>query len=282
MKLGLICEGGAYRTAFSFGVWDKLLEENIICDYFMGVSAGAGYGMSYLSRQIGRNIDILTKYGNDKRYLSFGNLFKPKNRSIFGIKFSFEDMPNKYIPFDYDAYDEYKGEAYAVGTNIETGQAEYLPCPKRDYSWDVLKVTCAMPVLFPIIKYGGKKYLDGGLSDPIPIKKAIADGCDRNIVILTREKGYVKPKEATLKFVGFYYSKYPNFKKTLEEYQDKYNDTLKFLWEKEKNGEIIVICPDDTTGFSRTEKDTQKIISLYKNGCDKTADIMPKIREYLK
>ena len=282
MKLGLICEGGAYRTAFSFGVWDKLIQENITCDYFLGVSAGAGYGMSYLSRQFGRNINILRQYGGDKRYLSLRNLFNPKNRSIFGIKFSFEDMPNKYIPFDYDAYNEYKGEAYAVGTNIETGQPEYLPCPKYDYSWDVLKVTCAMPVLFPIIKYNGKKYLDGGLSDPIPIEKAIADGCDKNIVILTREKGYTKPKEASLKFAAFYYSKYPNFGKTLEKYQDRYNDTLKKIWEMEKNGEIIVIYPDSTHGFSRTEKDINKINALYDNGYTKTADIMPKLREYLK
>ncbi|MDL2237657.1 patatin family protein [Christensenellaceae bacterium OttesenSCG-928-K19] len=282
MKLGITCEGGAYRTIFTSGVLDVFLEEGIMADYFIGVSAGIGYGISYPTQQKGRNLNILQTYGTDRRYLSFWNLLNPKNKSIYGIQFAFYDVPHKHILLDYDALEAFKGEIYAVVTNIETGQAEHLPVPRRGKTMDLLLATCAMPVLFPIIEYEGGKYLDGGIADPIPYEKAISDGCDKNIVILTRERDYQKSSEKSLEFAARFYKKYPRFVDALKRRGELYNESRDKLFRMEKNGDVLLLCPDNTKGFKRTERDQQKILGLYNQGIDVARRELDHIRDYLQ
>ena len=186
MKTGLVLEGGAIRTIFSSGACDALLTRDIMFDYVVGVSAGIAYGVSYLSRQSGRNLTILQRYVNDKRYMGGRNLLRPDNRSYFGLEFAYEIIPNELVPFDYEAFAAFPGEAEAVVTNLNTGQAEYLPVPKRDDHWLVLQATCALPFLFPIYHLNGQPYLDGGIADGIPYQHAFDKGCDRVVVFLTR------------------------------------------------------------------------------------------------
>ena len=179
MKTGLVLEGGAFRTIFSSGVCDALLELPRLPDYVVGVSAGIAYGVSYLSRQKGRNLDILLHYSHDRRYMGPGNLLKPGNRrSYFGLEFVYEDIPNKLIPFDYDTFAAYPGEAEAVVTNLDTGKAEYFPVPARDDHFELLQATCALPFLFPIYHLDGKPCMDGGAADGIPYERAFQKGCD--------------------------------------------------------------------------------------------------------
>lgn len=282
MKLGITCEGGAYRTIFTSGVLDVFLEEDIIADYFIGVSAGIGYGISYPALQKERNLTILKKYAADRRYLSFWNLLNPKNRSIYGIQFAFYDVPHKHVLLDYDALEAFRGEILAVVTNIETGQAEYLNVPRRHKTMDLLLATCAMPVLFPIVEYEGRRYLDGGIADPIPYKKAIEDGCDKNIVILTRERDYIKGNEKSLDFAARFYKKYPKFVKTLKQRGEEYNQIRQELFEKEQKGEVLILCPDSTEGFKRTEKNPEKLMGLYEQGKNCTKRELGRIKEYLE
>ena len=132
MKVGMVLEGGALRTIFSTGVLDAMLEKDLMTDYVVGVSAGIAYGGSYVSRQPRRNLEILTRFANDRRYMGLGGAQNPENRSYFGLEFSYETIPNELVPFDYDTFAAFPGKVEAGVTNLETGKAEYLEVPRRD------------------------------------------------------------------------------------------------------------------------------------------------------
>ncbi len=173
MKTGLVLEGGALRTIYSSGVTDGLLEGNIDFDYVVGVSAGIAYGVSFLSRQFGRNLEILMRYATDKRYMGARNLLKPGNRSYFGLDFAYHVIPNELVPYDYATLAAWPGLAEAVVTDVETGRPAYFPVTGEDDHFVLLQATCAMPLLFPIYDYHGMRCLDGGASDGIPWKRAL-------------------------------------------------------------------------------------------------------------
>ena len=173
MKLGMVCEGGANRTIFSCGVQDLFLEENLMPDYFIGVSAGIAYGVSYLSGQQGRNLRVMEEYMADKRYMGMRHLLNRRERAYYNTKFVFDEIPNKLIPFDYYAFDQYSGTVEAAVTNIHTGEAEYLEVPRGRDMRDILVASCSLPVLFQPVKIGGHYYLDGGIADSIPYKQSL-------------------------------------------------------------------------------------------------------------
>lgn len=282
MKTGIVFEGGAYRTLFSCGVMDAFIEKDIYPDYVIGTSAGAAYSTSYLSKQKGRMLDVILKYGHDKRYFGINNIVDAKNRCIYNLKFSYETIPNELIPFDYDAFKAWGGEFYAVCTNVETGKAEYFPYTGDDRTNTVLKATCALPMLFPYIYIDGVPYLDGGLSDSIPFEKALADGCDRLVVVLTREQGYKKTTSSSAKIMARAYVKYPELSKDLLKRAGRYNRCIRRLEKMEKEGKLIVIRPTSTKGFSRLEHDQQKILNLYADGYNKGLEISDKVKDYFR
>lgn len=280
MKTGLVLEGGALRTIFSAGVCDAFLDAGLLPDYFIGVSAGAAYGVSYLSRQKWRNLNILCHFANDKRYMGMRNLLDFQNRSYFGLKFAYEDIPKRHIPFDYEAFEAWQGEAEAVVTNLATGQADYLAVPRRDEHFTVLQATCAMPLLFPIFHINGQPYLDGGCADPLPWKRALEKGCDAVTVILTRERDYVRGGEASDRLIQRYYRKYPNFLDTMQRRAEAYNENRAELFRMEREGRILVIAPESTKGFSRTEKDLEKIRKLWQDGYFKGRAAAPEMAAF--
>ena len=280
MKSGIVLEGGALRTIFSTGVCDALLDAGLMPDYFVGVSAGAAYGVSYLSRQKWRNLNIVCHYANDKRYMGVGNLLNPRNQSYFGLKFAYEDIPNRRIPFDYESFAAYSGEAEAVLTNLETGTADYLPIPRTAAHSTVLQATCAMPLLFPVFHIDGQPYLDGGCADPIPWRRALDKGCDRLLVVLTRERGYVRHPEKSDRLIRRYYRQYPNFLDTMRRRADAYNENRERLFELEREGRAVVIAPASTMGYSRTEKDAEKIRALWQDGYFQGRAAAPQLAEF--
>lgn len=273
MKTGIIFEGGAFRTIFSCGVMDALVENNVMPDYMIGVSAGAAYGVSMASRQPRRNLDILIKYRNDKRYMGVGNMLDKDNKAIYGLEFSYETIPNELYLFDYDAFKAYDGEFYCVVTNILTGKAEYMKYTGEDRTNTVLKATCALPMLFPPIIINDIPYMDGGLTDSIPFKKAFEDGCDKVLVILTREAGYTKSTSASTKAIArAYEKKYPELSRVMLSRADRYNECLNELKEYEESGKVMVIQPKVSKGFSRLEGDKNKILSMYNDGYNQGYD----------
>ncbi len=280
MKTGIVLEGGALRTIFSSGVCDGLLEADLLPDYVIGVSAGIAYGVSYVSRQKGRNLEIVTKYANDKRYMGLRNLLIPSNRCYFGLRFTYETIPNELIPFDYDTFAAYPGEVEAVVTNLKSGQAEYLPVPRRDEGFLLLQATCAMPLLFPIFWLDGMPCLDGGSADGIPYRRAFEMGCDRVVVALTRERSYRRQPEKLQPLIDLRYRRYPNFCETMRTRAERYNACREELFRLEKEGKVLLIAPESTQGFSRVERDLNKIRALWKDGYDQGLARSEEIRAF--
>lgn len=279
MKLGITMEGGASRTVFSCGVTDAFLEEDIMPDYFIGVSAGIAYGVSYLSRQKGRNLTIIQKYMNDKRYMGMRHLFKGRN--FYNIPFVFEEIPNKLEAFDYEAFQAFPGKVEACVTNLHSGKAQYLEVPRQDDKFEVLVASCALPILFQPVKVGRHYYLDGGISDSVPYKHAMGEGCDKNIVILTRERGYVKKQERAGGISMKLYKKYPNIVEDLRTRPERYNACMKELSEREEAGEVFVIAPETTYGIGRTESNPDKLTKLYEEGYRQAKSQMADLKRYL-
>ena len=282
MKTGMVLEGGAVRTIYSTGVCDALLTRSLITDYVIGVSAGIAYGVSYVSRQPRRNLDIMVNYINDKRYMGMGNLLRRDNRAYFGLEFVYSTIPNQLVPFDYDTFAAYPGEVEAVVTNLDTGAAEYFPLDRRDDKFKLLQATCALPFLFPVFHIQGRPCMDGGAADAIPYERAFAKGCDRVIVVLTREREYVRRPEKLQPLIDLAYRKYPKFCDTMRRRADAYNEARQKLFRLEREGRALVFTPTSTEGFHRTERDVDKIKALWKDGWDQGLARLDEAEAFLK
>lgn len=282
MKLGIVMEGGASRTVFSCGVTDCFLEEGLMPDYFVGVSAGIAYGVTYLSGQRGRNRKIIETYMPDKRYMGLRYLFNRNMKSFYNIPFVFEEVPNKLLPFDYEAFAAYPGEVEAVVTNIKTGRAEYLPVPRDDKEFRVVVASCALPALFQPVKVGNRYYLDGGVADSVPYKRALKKGCDKVIVILTRERDYVKKTEKSIHTISKLYRHYPRIVERLKRRAEDYNQCMKELYQAEKEGKVFVIAPESTLGVGRTEASPKKLLALYEEGYYQAKENMHALQLYFR
>lgn len=282
MKVGMVFEGGANRTVFSCGVMDAFLEEKLMPDYFVGVSAGIAYGVSYLSGQKGRNLEMIETYMPDKRYMGLHHLFNKKEKTYYNTAFVFDEVPNELLPFDYEAFVRYPGTVEAVVTNIHTGEAEYLTVPRSKEMKDTLVASCSLPILFQPVKIGRHYYLDGGISDSIPFHHVLEEGCDKVIVVLTRERGYVKKKERAVKATDRLYKKYPRIVEDLNLRAERYNASMQELLTLEKEGTVFIVAPETTFGVGRTESDALKLRRLYDEGYRIGTEQMGALREYLK
>lgn len=281
MKTGLVLEGGALRAVFSSGVCDALVESGLLTDYVIGVSAGIAYGVSYVSQQPRRNLKVVTTYAPDKRYMGFGNLLNRNNRSYFGLKFAYDTIPNQLVPLDYAAMESFPGQVEAAVTNLNTGEADYYPVPRNDRESTLVQASCAMPLLFPIYTLNGQPYLDGGIADGIPWKRALEQGCDRVLVVLSRPRDYVRKPDAALNLMKRVYKDYPNFLKTLEGRAERYNRSREELFRLEREGKIKVLAPRSTVGVARTERNPEKLRLLWAHGYESAADRMDELRAYL-
>ena len=271
----LILEGGTFRPIFTAGVLDALLDNNITFPYCIGVSAGITNGVSYISKQKGRNLEILTKYRNNKKYFGYGNFLRCK--SIFGLDFVFDEIPNKLIPFDMDTYRQYDGTVLIGVTNAKTGKTEYLDGKDLDDKATMLRATCALPIFFPVIKINGSEYYDGGICDPIPIRKSISDGNKKHLIILTQPKGYKKELSKKNVFVSKLLSKkYPNLKDSFLTRHENYNETVKFCEELERQGKAIILRPEYP--LESFEKDVNKLKSSYNHGYESTIKHLNEIK----
>lgn len=261
--LGLVLEGGAMRAIYTAGVLDVFMEEGIWPDGLMGVSAGAIHGSVYLGNQPGRTIRYYKKYCNHWRFMSLRSLLL--TGSIVGEKFCYHDLPDRLDPFDYDTFANSKVAYYAVCTDLETGEAVYQRCTDLRKEMDYMRASASMPYVSKIVKRDGRKLLDGGVADSIPVDAFRQMGYDRNIVVLTQPKGYRK-KPQNPKLPRLFYRKYPKFADTLIRRHALYNAALRRVEELEKNGEIFVIRPSENLGIGRMEHDASKLEAQYNLG----------------
>ncbi|CDE27592.1 phospholipase patatin family [Catenibacterium sp. CAG:290] len=262
---GIVLEGGTFRPIFSCGIMDCLNDHDIMFDYCIGVSAGITDGVSYVSKQPRRNLEILKTYRHDPRYIGLRNY--KTDHSLFGLKFAYETMFNELNPFDYDTFYKSHTKVLVGVTNANTGKAEYIDGHKIDRHCTVLKATCAIPIVFPAIKIGENEYFDGGIADSIPVKKAIEDGNKKLLIILTRPKGYKKTLNFSTRFAAQVVSrKYPLLKDALLSRHIKYNETLDYIDKLEKEGKALVLRPTEEVIIDSMEKDLDKIQRIYDYG----------------
>ena len=281
MKTGLVLEGGALRTIYSCGVLDSFLDAQLpLPDYFVGVSAGAAYGTSYLARQNRRNLKLITSYAGDRRYMGVRNMLNPKNKSYFGLKFAYDTIPNELVPFDYDAFQAYPGTAEAVVTNIATGEAEYLPIPRNERYNKTILASTSIPLMFPVVEIDGNEYLDGGCADAIPWKHALEVGCDRLLVVLTRERNYRKEPDGSIRAIARTFKKNPEFVEAMRTRAERYNQDREELFQAEREGRVLVLAPEDTLGCSRTERDTEILRALWQQGYFAGRKLTDTMREF--
>jgi predicted patatin/cPLA2 family phospholipase len=246
----------------------------------VGVSAGIANGISYISKQHGRNLEVVTTYAADRRYMGVGNLLNRKNRSYFGLEFVYERIPNELVPFDYETYAAFPGTVEAVVTNLNTGKAEYLPLDRVDRQATLVQASCAMPLMFPIYHIGGQPYLDGGAADGIPWKRALDQGCDRVLVVLSHARDYVRKPDKLMGMIRHKYKAYPEFVRTMEQRAERYNRCMAELFEAERQGKVMVLAPVSTLGVSRVERDTEKLRLLWGAGYQAAMERMDEIRAF--
>ncbi|ABK62348.1 patatin-like phospholipase family protein [Clostridium novyi] len=279
-NIGLVLEGGGMRGIYTSGVLDFLMEKDIYTPYVIGVSAGACNASSYVSKQKYRSRDVNLKYINDPRYIGIKNLILEK--SIFSIKFLYDEVPNKLEPFDYEQFKKSNQTFMIVATNCKTGEPEYF---EKNQCKDILKViraSSSLPLVTPIVNLNGEPYLDGGISDSIPIKKAIEDGYTKNIVVLTRTKAYRKEPIKHKRIIKFKYKKYPKLVNKIFNRYKEYNETLDYIEDLEKEGKIIIIRPSKDLKVDRLEKNVDKLEALYNLGYNDAKQAYEDIKTMLK
>ncbi len=275
---GIVLEGGTFRPIFSAGVMDALLENELMFDYCIGVSAGISNGFSYISKQKGRNLEVLLSHRNDKRYISRRNFLKC--RSLFGLDFVYDEIPNKLHPFDWHTFNNYKGRVLVGVTNAKTGESEYLDGLKSDLGFTMLRATCAMPIFFPAIEIDKEYYYDGGLIDPIPIKKSMEDGNQKNLILLTRPKGYQKEygRENDI-VIRMMKRKYPNLEHVIKNRHKVYNETISLCEELEKDNKAVILRPEYS--LNSMEKSTDILKENYMHGYRMAYENLDRIKELL-
>lgn len=280
VKKGLIMEGGAMRGMFTCGVIDVLMENGIAFDGAVGVSAGAAFGCNYKSRQIGRAIRYNTRFCAEKKYGGFYSLLTTGN--IYNTDFCYHEIPEKYDPFDFEAYIANPMEFYVVCTDVDSGAAVYHRYEgTEDSGFDWIRASASMPLVSQIVEIDGHRYLDGALADSIPVKFFQGLGYDRNVVILTRPKNYTMKPNNLMPLIRAKYRKYPNLIAVAERRHRMYNGTLAYISHMERSGKLLVIRPDAPLPVGRVEKDPEKLRNAYEIGRTLALKRLEEIKSYL-
>ena len=278
MSIGLILEGGGMRGLYTAGVLDIFLDNNIEVDGIVGVSAGVLFGVNYVSKQRGRTLRYNKAYIKDPRYMGMKSLIKTGN--IINKDFAYYELPFTLDIFDEEAYEKANIPFYATITNVETGKPEYVKLENVFEQMELMRATSALPFVSKMVDLDGKKYLDGGLSDSIPIDYTMELGYDKIIVVLTRVKEYRKTKANPL-LTNLVYRKYPNLVRTiLNRYKD-YNASVEKIFDMESKKEIFVIRPSRLVDVKRIEKNPDKLQEIYDLGIEDCKACIEKLKKYI-
>lgn len=268
------------RGLFSAGIMDVMMENGITYDGIIGVSAGAVFGSNYISGQIGRSIRYNLKYCKDKRYGGLYSLLTTGD--IYNKNFCYNEIPLKYDPFDFAAFESNPAAFYVVCTDVETGKPVYHRYTgRKDHGFDWIQASASMPVVSRIVTIDGQKLLDGGVADSIPIRQFEQMGYDRNVIILTQPKNYRKNENSLMPLIRHKYRAYPEFIKTNENRHLVYNDTLDYIFKKEKEGSVFVFRPDEALPVSRVEKDPVKLQAAYDLGRKAGEEKLESLKAFL-
>jgi len=282
-KVGLVLEGGANRGIFTAGVLDCLKEHNIYLPYVVSVSVGTCNAIDYISRQVGRTRTCMIPKGRNIPPICWRNIFTKK--SIINLDLVFDEYPNHLVPFDYETFWSSDIVSEYVVTNCLTGKAEYFSPPESRNAkklMDICRASCSMPYLLPEIFLDGVPYLDGGCADPIPFKHAIKQGYEKNIVVVTREKGYYLEDKARwmLRLESLLYRKYPDFVQLISDSNRRYREILTEMNTLERQGKLLVIRPTKVL-VSRLDNNEKRLENFYKQGYDIAKNRLVEIQQFI-
>ncbi len=280
-KIGLVLEGGGFRGLYSEGVLENFLENNLHLPYVIGVSMGTAIGSSYIAKQKRRNYDIAMTYVDDNRYLSYRNLLT--QGSIFGMDFLFQDLAYELIPFDFNTFRGSEQELVIGAMRCDTGATDYFyksGMTDADLMTS-MRASCSLPFISKMVEINRVKYLDGGISDSIPYKQALLDGCDKVVVILTRDVDYKRKAYNNHRLGAMFYRDFPSVVSTMEKRHIKYHETLDELMLLEKQGKALIIRPTKPIELSRMEKDRAKLRATYMLGYNQGNEMMEEIMTFV-
>lgn len=276
-KTGLVLEGGGVRGIYTAGVLDVFMAHGITFDGVIGVSAGAIHACSYLSGQQGRSIRYYRKYVSDPRFMSIRSWLKTGD--IVGAEFCYHELPDKLDVYDHAALEKNPTPYYAVCTNVETGQPEYIRLRDMRGQIEYLRASASLPYFSRIVPLDGKMYLDGGCTDSIPVEAFRRMGYDRSVVVLTRDADYRKSPEMTA-LARLVYRKYPAFVRALENRHVMYNAQAERVAQLEKEGSAFVIRPSRPLEIGRLESDPEKVQQVYDQGCADAEAALPRMLQW--
>lgn len=279
-QAGLVLEGGGMKGAYTAGVLDFFLDKGIEFSSAYGVSAGACHMCSFLSKQRGRALDISVDYLDTRRYCSVESLLLTGD--LFNVDMSYHLIPEYLHPYDYETFGQYPGKAFCVATDIVTGQPEYFRLRDLRADIDKLRASASLPLVSRKVKIGNSYYLDGGISDSIPLQQSVIDGNQKNVVVMTKEVGYVRKPSSHLSLVKARYLRYPKIYELMARRHINYNNQLEYIERQQEAGRAFVIRPQSPSNVGRVEKDPEKLRALYQQGYDETADCYEELLKYLE
>ncbi len=282
-KIGLLLEGGGMKCAYSAGVLDCFLEDGIQFDYVIGVSAGSANGVSYLAGQKGRNKRFFTDHINDKDYMGLRCFRKTGN--IFGLDYIYSTLTNSdgADPLDYEKMMENPTEYELVATNAQTGKAVFFPKEnfvKDDYK--EIKASCAIPAVCKPVVIDGVPYYDGGIADALPFARAFERGCDKLVVITSKDRTYQRTPQKFRWFYSRRCKKYPKIIKLMDNHHIAYMEEFRKMFELEKQGKVLVIAPSKPLEISTFTKDAVKNQEIYDLGCSDYRSLKQSLQQFMK
>lgn len=281
MKKGLILEGGGLRSLFSEGVFDVMLERGISVDGIIGVSAGASFGCNYKSKQIGRALRYNSNFAYDPEYVGLRSLLTTGD--IVNGEYAYHVIPTEYDLFDWDTWNSNPTEFYLVTTDVETAKPIYQKIVDFDYKGlEWLRASASMPIVSNPVEIDGRKMLDGGITDSIPLEYFQSIGYEKNIVILTQPEGYLKKKTKLGPLFRLFCRKYPKIAEAMEQRHLMYNKQLEYIREQEKQGKTLVIRPEGIIPIGRLEMKPYKMKHVYDMGRRVGLAYIDRIQEFLK
>ncbi len=279
-QAGLVLEGGGMRGLYTAGVLDFLLDKGIEFSGVYGVSAGACHMCSYLSKQRGRARDINIDYLDTKRYCSLRSLLTTGD--LFNVDICYHLIPDYLYPYDNETFEQYKGKAYCVATDIVTGKPEYFRLRDMRKDIDKVRASASLPLVSRNVNIDGRLYLDGGFSDAIPLQKSVMDGNSKNVVIMTKEVGYVRKPATKIALLKLRYFRYPKIAQLMKKRHINYNNQLAYIEGQRKAGKAFVIRPEKPGDVGRLEKNQDKLKALYQQGYDDMARQYDDLMKFLE
>lgn len=275
MKIGLIDVGGGMRGTFAVGILDFCMENNINFDCCIGVSAGSTNLISFLSKQKGRNYRYYFDYAFRKEYSGINCWLK--NRNFLNLDYIYGTLANSdgEDPIDYKTLIENPAEFIVVAEESVSGKTKYFT--KKDIKQDnykVLSASCNIPVINRPVEIDGVTYFDGGFADPLPIQKALDEGCDKVVIILTRLIDVPRKPTRDNFFAKFLGIKYPNAAARLSDRARQYNESLEYAKKLQEEGKVLILAPKDVYGLDTLTRDKDSMMKLYEDG-KKAAEVIP-------